>query len=61
MVLLGILVGIGVVCGLILCFFVRYNDHRWYRAHPGAEERFADVDWVLAQVERKTTRRFGSC
>lgn len=38
-----------VYIGLVV--LVVWSDRRWYRRHPGAEERFAEIDEELSRQE----------
>lgn len=40
-----------VVGFIVLVALVVWSDRRWYRRHPGAEERFAQVDEELSRQE----------
>ena len=33
---------------VLFFLFVSWRDQRWYRRHPGAEERFAQIDDELS-------------
>lgn len=39
-----------VVYGVLIALVV-WSDRRWYRRHPGAEERFAEIDEELSRQE----------
>ena len=36
----------------LLLWLVFWSDRRWYRRHPGAEERFAQIDEELTRQGR---------
>ena len=44
---LAILVGFGILGFYALITVVLRRNRAWYRKHPGAEERFADIDEEL--------------
>jgi len=47
LVIVGIIYGIAIV-GLMVAI---WSDRRWYRRHPGAEEKFGRIDDELCKKE----------
>ena len=43
-----------VLIGLVvLALIILWTDRRWYKRHPGAEERFNHIDDELTRQERR--------